>query len=111
MMKWFNERIVRNGNLVSITSSAELNVVLTPLSDFKVTTKLPGLDFDIGTSYAGNINVQRAQHPKNSLFFWGFESQNGSLTADVGELMDRPWAVWLQGGCVLCSLCPQRKRK
>lgn len=66
--------------------------------DFAVNSSSLGLGFDVGNSYAGNINVQRENHPNNTLYFWGFESQSGSLTAGPGELSDRPWAVWLQGG-------------
>ncbi|KAI0688707.1 alpha/beta-hydrolase [Cytidiella melzeri] len=73
-------------------------------SYFEVPSRLPGLDFDLGTSYAGNIDVQRANHPDDTLFFWGFESQNGSLTAAAGDLADKPWAIWLQGGPGTSSL-------
>ena len=66
--------------------------------DFQVTTPLPGVDFDLGTNYAGNIGVRRPGHPDNSLFFWGFEHTNGSLTASPGAQDDVPWAIWLQGG-------------
>lgn len=99
-MECLKERTVQNGSHVSILLRIELDVIiiLTPCLDFEVPAKLPGLDFDIGASYAGNINVQRAHHQNDSLFFWGFESQNGSLTASAGDLTDRPWAVWLQGG-------------
>jgi carboxypeptidase D len=69
-------------------------------SDFRVTEKLPGIDFDLGNHYAGNIAVQRPNHPNNTLFFWAFEHQNGSLTAPSGQNDDAPWAIWLQGGCV-----------
>ncbi|KAI0344379.1 alpha beta-hydrolase [Trametopsis cervina] len=73
-------------------------------SYFAVNSSSLGLGFDVGNSYAGNINVQRENHPNNTLYFWGFESQNGSLTAGPGELADRPWAVWLQGGPGTSSL-------
>ncbi|KAI0338858.1 alpha/beta-hydrolase [Trametopsis cervina] len=73
-------------------------------SYFAVNSSSLGLGFDVGNSYAGNINVQRENHPNNTLYFWGFESQSGSLTAGPGELSDRPWAVWLQGGPGTSSL-------
>ena len=63
-----------------------------------MTTPLPGVDFELGNNYAGNIGVQRPDHPDNSLFFWGFEHSNGSLTAAPGSQDDVPWAIWLQGG-------------
>jgi carboxypeptidase D len=30
----------------------------------------------------------------NSLFFWAFEKENGSMTAES----DKPWGLWLAGG-------------
>ncbi|KAI0772159.1 Alpha/Beta hydrolase protein [Irpex lacteus] len=73
-------------------------------SFFKVRSDLPNVSFDVGTSYAGNIAVQRENHPNNTLFFWGFESQKDSLTAAAGEMNDKPWAIWLQGGPGTSSL-------
>ncbi|PSR78203.1 hypothetical protein PHLCEN_2v7535 [Hermanssonia centrifuga] len=61
---------------------------------------LPGIDFDLGNNYAGNILVQRPNHRNDSLFFWGFEKEDGSLTAAAGERDTEPWAIWLQGGFV-----------
>ena len=71
----------------------------TPVPDFQVTEKLPGVDFNLSNSYAGNIGVQRPGHPNDTLFFWAFEHQSGSLTAAVGDNTKQPWAIWLQGGC------------
>ncbi|GJE99869.1 carboxypeptidase [Phanerochaete sordida] len=71
---------------------------------FQVTDALPGVDFVLPTSYAGNIGVQRTGHANNTLFFWGFEHQDGSLAAAAGENSDAPWAVWLQGGPGTSSL-------
>lgn len=85
-----------------------LQIVPKPISslpDFRVKDDLPGIDFDLGQNYAGNIDVQRDKHPNDTLFFWGFEKDNGSLTAEAGERSMEPWAVWLQGGYVLqCRL-------
>lgn len=47
--------------------------------------------------------MQRAGHPNDTLFFWAFEKENGSLTTDS----DEPWAIWLNGGCVP-QFCAQR---
>lgn len=69
-------------------------------ADFKVTEELPGVTFALPNNYAGNIKVQRPNHDNDTLFFWGFEHAEGSLTAAAGENEDAPWAVWLQGGCV-----------
>lgn len=46
-------------------------------------------------SLQGNIPVNRAGHPNDTLFFWGFEKENGSLTAEDST---DPWVIWLQGG-------------
>ncbi|KAJ7812359.1 alpha/beta-hydrolase [Mycena olivaceomarginata] len=60
---------------------------------FEVTDKLP-------RNFAGNIPVNRAGHPNNTLFFWAFEhtSKNGSLTAPADANNTDPWIIWLQGG-------------
>lgn len=42
--------------------------------------------------------MQRPNTPNNTLFFWGFERENGSLTAAAGERSGEPWAIWLNGG-------------
>ncbi|KAG6821213.1 hypothetical protein H0H93_004034 [Arthromyces matolae] len=47
-----------------------------------------------GHSYAGNLPVQRAGHPNNTLFFAGFEKSTGSLTKNSQD----PWGIWLNGG-------------
>lgn len=54
-------------------------------------------------SFAGNIPVNRAGHPNDTLFFWAFEKQNGSLTAPANKSNDDPWIIWLQGGWVLLA--------
>ena len=69
--------------------------------DFLVKDSLPNVSFPLPRNFAGNIGVNRANHPNDTLFFWAFESQNGSLTAAADECSDRPWAIWLTGGYVL----------
>ena len=70
-------------------------------TDFQVTQPLHGVNFTLGRNWAGNIPVGRAGHPNNTLFFWAFEKENGSLTAAAGERSDEPWGIWLNGGYVL----------
>ena len=67
------------------------------LPDFEVTQALPNVTFPIGRNWAGNIAVDRPGHPNDTLFFWAWEKQNGSLTADAGESTE-PWGIWLNGG-------------
>lgn len=66
--------------------------------DFQVTSPLPNITFDIGTTYAGNIPVQRAGHPNNTLFFVGVEKTKGSLIAKSTPANRDPWGIWLNGG-------------
>ncbi|CAL1714177.1 unnamed protein product [Somion occarium] len=74
-----------------------------PVGDFspawqdylQVKGPLPNVTFDMPRSFAGNIGVNRAGHPNNTLFFWGWEKDQGSLTdADNTD----PWGIWLNGG-------------
>lgn len=65
-----------------------------------MTEPLPNVTFNVGQSYAGNIPVQRQDHPNNTLFFWGFEKENGSLTSSDENT---PWGIWLNGGYVIHS--------
>ena len=68
---------------------------LIPLPDFEVTDKLPNITGPLPRNFAGNIPVNRAGHPNDTLFFWAWEKQNGSLTSnDTTE----PWGIWLNGG-------------
>lgn len=73
------------------------------VADFRVVDPLPNITFPVQQSYAGNIPVNRAGHPNNTLFFVGFEKSNGSLTAAPGAHKDSPWGIWLNGGCVVFS--------
>ncbi|KAI0079396.1 alpha/beta-hydrolase [Panus rudis PR-1116 ss-1] len=65
---------------------------------FEVTQSLPNISFPLQRSFAGNIPVNRTGHPNNTLFFWAFEKENGSLTAGSGERSNEPWGIWLNGG-------------
>ncbi|KLO07454.1 alpha/beta-hydrolase [Schizopora paradoxa] len=62
------------------------------------TIRSRNISFSLNRNWAGNIPVDRAGHPNDTLFFWGFEKENGSLTANAGELSDEPWGIWLNGG-------------
>ncbi|KAJ7464615.1 alpha/beta-hydrolase [Mycena latifolia] len=63
--------------------------------DFEVTAPLPNVSFPLPRSFAGNIDVQRAGHPNNTLFFWAVEKQTGSLTETKST---EPWGIFLNGG-------------
>ncbi|KAI9065255.1 alpha/beta-hydrolase [Trametes sanguinea] len=65
---------------------------------FEVTSPLANVTFPLSRNFAGNIPVNRAGHPNNTLFFWAFEKENGSLTADANERSNEPWGIWLNGG-------------
>ncbi|KAI0773294.1 alpha/beta-hydrolase [Trametes elegans] len=67
-------------------------------SYFEVKDALPNVTWPLPRSFAGNIPVNRAGHPNNTLFFWALEKENGSLTAASGENGDAPWGIWLNGG-------------
>ena len=68
------------------------------IADFQVTSPLPNVTWTLPRSFAGNIPVNRPNHPNNTLFFWAFEHENGSLTAGPDERTDVPWGIWLNGG-------------
>ena len=72
------------------------------LADFQVTENLPNVSWPLARNWAGNIPVQRSGHPNDTLFFWAFESSNGSFTANSSE----PWGIWLNGGSVHKCACP-----
>ncbi|KAI0366274.1 alpha/beta-hydrolase [Pilatotrama ljubarskyi] len=69
-------------------------------SYFEVTKELPDIPGPLPRMFAGNIPVNRQDHPNDTLFFWGFEKQgaNGSLTAPADQNNADPWIIWLQGG-------------
>lgn len=65
--------------------------------DFQVTAPLPNVTWNLPRNWAGNIPVQRPGHPNDTLFFWAFEREYGSLTAGANERLDEPWGIWLNG--------------
>ncbi|THH11307.1 hypothetical protein EW145_g733 [Phellinidium pouzarii] len=65
---------------------------------FLVSDPLPNVSFPLSRNWAGSITVNRTNHPNDTLFFWGFESRSGSLTAGADENSSEPWAIWLNGG-------------
>jgi carboxypeptidase D len=93
-------------NLLGITAQLGKNVRKHPdvhsfshslPSDFQVTAPLPNVTWTLPRNWAGNIQVQRAGHVNDTLFFWAFEKENGSLTAGPNENSDKPWGIWLNG--------------
>ncbi|KLO06645.1 alpha/beta-hydrolase [Schizopora paradoxa] len=71
---------------------------------FLVKDSLPNITFPINRNFAGNIPVNRAGHPNDTLFFWAFEQKQGSLTASTKEDSTTPWGIWLNGGPGASSL-------
>ena len=69
--------------------------------DFEVKGSLPNITWPLPRTFAGNIPVDRPQHPNDTLFFWAWEKERGSLTSKESERQDEPWGIWLQGGSVL----------
>ncbi|PSR71887.1 hypothetical protein PHLCEN_2v12231 [Hermanssonia centrifuga] len=67
-------------------------------SYYQVTDDMPNVTFPLGRNWAGNIPVNRPGHPNDTLFFWGVEKENGSLTASAGDRSNEPWGIWLNGG-------------
>ncbi|KAF7334471.1 Alpha/beta-hydrolase [Mycena venus] len=63
---------------------------------FEVTAPLPNVTGPIARSFAGNVGVNRADHPNATLFFWAFEKANGTLTGSAKDT--DPWMIWLNGG-------------
>jgi carboxypeptidase D len=59
---------------------------------------LPNITEPLARSFAGSITTNRPGHANDSLFFWGFEKEKGSLTAAADERIDKPWLIWLNGG-------------
>lgn len=65
---------------------------------FRVTDPLPLAPNVASRSFAGNLPVDRPGHPNNTLFFWAFEREAGSLTSTAGERSEEPFIIWLNGG-------------
>ncbi|KAJ7668909.1 alpha/beta-hydrolase [Mycena rosella] len=63
---------------------------------FEVAGPLPNVTGPIARSFAGNVGVNRADHPNATLFFWAFEKANGTLTGAAADT--DPWMIWLNGG-------------
>jgi hypothetical protein len=63
-----------------------------------VKDELPNVTFHLDRSFAGSISVNNRQHPNNTLFFWAFEKEWGSLTASAHDRCNESWIIWLQGG-------------
>ena len=95
------ETLALHGNNVLFTLCPCIYMSDGVIVDFQVTQPLPNVTFELGRSFAGNIAVNRPGHPNNSLFFWAFEKENGSLTAGAGERSNEPWGLWLNGGYVV----------
>ena len=75
-----------------------INISWSPLFvDFQVTQPITNVTWDLGRSFAGNIPIGRAGHPNDTLFFWAFEKDEGSLTAAAGENNDEAWGIWIEG--------------
>lgn len=78
----------------SATSPRQTYPTLSLYADFQVTNSLPNVTWPLARNWAGNLPVQREGHPNDTLFFWAFESSEGSFTATSNE----PWGIWLNGG-------------
>ncbi|KIM79111.1 hypothetical protein PILCRDRAFT_823685 [Piloderma croceum F 1598] len=65
---------------------------------FEVKDPLPNVTVPLPRSFAGSISTNRPGHGNNSLFFWGFEKEHGSLTAAANERSNDPYLIWLNGG-------------
>ena len=97
------EILVQHGRTVSSSVHTE-GYVLKSVIDFLVNnTQLPNITFPLPRNFAGSIPVNRQEHANNTLFFWGFEKENGSLTADAGS-SNAPWGIRLNGGPGASSL-------
>ena len=58
----------------------------------------------LSRNWAGSVSVDRAGHPNDTLFFWAFEKEEGSLTATADERSDEPWAIFISEYVSLCPL-------
>ncbi|RPD60993.1 alpha/beta-hydrolase [Lentinus tigrinus ALCF2SS1-7] len=63
---------------------------------FRVKDPLPNITWPLSRHFAGNIPVDRAGHPNDTLFFWAVEHRPGSLTEHTKDT--EPWGIWLNGG-------------
>ena len=94
------ETIALHGRSVCLHhwSILKANNFRTIYPDFEVVEPLPNVSFPINRNWAGNIRVNRTGHQNDTLFFWGFEREEGSLTAPAHGGSNEPWAIWLNGG-------------
>jgi hypothetical protein len=67
------------------------------VADFFVKDNVPGVDFDISRSWAGNILTHPDKSANDYLFYWAFEREEGSLAAKKGERSNEPWAIHVDG--------------
>lgn len=67
----------------------ELIGVLWVCADYAVSSKVPGIPFDLGPSYAGYVPIGAASK-KRDLFFWQFPASEGVGHDDL--------VIWLNGG-------------
>jgi len=77
------------------------HAVLYP--DYEVKDPLPNVTWALPRSFAGSVSVNRGNHPNNTLFFYAFEREDGSISAADGERTEEPWVIWLNGGWVSSS--------
>ncbi len=66
--------------------------------DYEVKDPLPNVTWSMPRSFAGSVSVNRENHPNNTLFFYAFEREDGSLSSADGERTGEPWVIWLNGG-------------
>ncbi|KAJ3981145.1 alpha/beta-hydrolase [Lentinula detonsa] len=62
---------------------------------FEVVNPLPNVTWTSPRSFAGSISTETPGMPNNTLFFWGFEKINGSITSMNSS---DPWMIYLAGG-------------
>ena len=89
---------VRNGKNVDSSLLSEEHAANENSKDFLVKDPLPNVTFPINRNWAGSITVNRTNHPNDTLFFWAFEKDHGSLTSVANERSGEPWGIWLNGG-------------
>ncbi|UQC76225.1 serine carboxypeptidase [Colletotrichum lupini] len=53
-------------------------------------TKIPEVDFDVGESYAGLLNIDKNNDTAGKLYFWFFPSES--------QAADKEIMIWLTGG-------------
>ena len=89
---------VQNGKNVDSSLLSEEHAANENSKDFLVKDPLPNVTFPINRNWAGSITVNRTNQHNDTLFFWAFESKEGSLTSSANANATEPWALWLNGG-------------